>query len=994
MKITELQLEKYGIYKDILWKPAVNELNVIMGANESGKTTLLRFIRDMIFGYNRGKWQGKSGNMSFIRNNGDKYRVYRTEKEKWFLDSEMKKNEDELPLLWWHGLNRKMYENIFAIGLEDLQGATFLSDNAVRSRFFMLQGGDKISNVKKIVKEEMENIFISSPQGKRKINSLLNKLHETEEELDKLSLQEKDFSDLQKKQELLNGEISELKNKLEYQKKESKKLEKRLGAWEYYKRVKALKKQIDLSEKVKVFPSNGKEQWNRLMNDMKVIHEQQEALKVKLSEYKPYKKEEIVPLVNLQDKLEKLYINLGQWQQTINDAEELKNQKSEWKIQFMHLGYDLSLWDTMLNPEKINTNVDWEEGRRISQSVIVRDNELHFWKQREPEVETIEPLEPVDTEIITEEDWKNFENKANKIETFVDRKKIIKDDLQTLNEEKEHKFTIWFWIGTVLLLFAILSLAAFYTSFIGVFSIYIAIICIICSGAAFIVNRKKSHSKRNKQDKFNKELLDVEEKIKILGSEFPGKIPESEEDMIAFHNMMQEKRADFYKNQLKRQANLWKKETIKKQELEYNKWIEEGKELKELDEEIHKDWKAWLLKYNLPECKADDLSKLQEQWQKIYSIQGKGKILDVKIEQIEQKLSEFKERAAVIIKATGKSCEVIPAEILQIYEENRRCNLEWQSVFERNKQHLSYKNELEKLNEKWNKCQESMQSLFKLVNAENAEEFAARVNAYEKQDQIMKEWNAVRQDLRLYAGSEEEFNKLWGFLEKDEYEKWMKEYKLLEESTKKGNEKLGNMQMQAGAVENEIFRLAEDESMTTKLQEKKEIESKILHLLEEWITYFYIDKILEIAQKKYETGKQPKVMEQANLFLNSMTRGKYSILLDDKGKSIKIIDYKNQIKESKIWSSGTGDQVYLAIRLALALAFGEQVESLPIVLDDIFVRFDEERQKETLKFLMELGKKQQIFLFTCHKQTMRIAEEIGRERNSGLFTYINSGVIN
>ena len=134
MKITELQLEKYGIYKDILWKPAVNELNVIMGANESGKTTLLRFIRDMIFGYNRGKWQGKSGNMSFIRDNGDKYRVYRTEKEKWFLDSEMKKNEDELPLLWWHGLNRKMYENIFAIGLEDLQGATFLSDNAVRSR--------------------------------------------------------------------------------------------------------------------------------------------------------------------------------------------------------------------------------------------------------------------------------------------------------------------------------------------------------------------------------------------------------------------------------------------------------------------------------------------------------------------------------------------------------------------------------------------------------------------------------------------------------------------------------------------------------------------------------------------------------------------------------------------------------------------------------------------------------------------------------------------
>ena len=111
------------------------------------------------------------------------------------------------------------------------------------------------------------------------------------------------------------------------------------------------------------------------------------------------------------------------------------------------------------------------------------------------------------------------------------------------------------------------------------------------------------------------------------------------------------------------------------------------------------------------------------------------------------------------------------------------------------------------------------------------------------------------------------------------------------------------------------------------------------------------------------------------------------------GKDVSIIDEFYRKKESKVWSSGTGDQVYLAIRLAMALSFGEQMETLPIVLDDIFVRFDEERQKETLRFLMELGKEQQIFLFTCHERTMKLAEEAGREENTGEFIQLRNGCI-
>ncbi len=53
-----------------------------------------------------------------------------------------------------------------------------------------------------------------------------------------------------------------------------------------------------------MFPSNGKEQWNQLMNRMKVIHDQKASLQKKLDEYTPKKKEDIIPWAREAEALE------------------------------------------------------------------------------------------------------------------------------------------------------------------------------------------------------------------------------------------------------------------------------------------------------------------------------------------------------------------------------------------------------------------------------------------------------------------------------------------------------------------------------------------------------------------------------------------------------------------------------------------------------------------------------------------------------------------
>ena len=993
MKITDLQLQHYGIYHDASWQPSQTSLNIVMGENESGKTTMLRFIRDMLFGYGRGKWQGRKGNMGFVRSDGQFYRVFRNEKEQWFENANHVKFTEDLPAAWWHGLNRSIYEKIFAVGLEDLQGASFLANDTVRSRFFMLQGGDKLANAKAELEEAKGKLFTSSAQGKRKINQLASDLEEAEKELDGLSRQEKDFSDLQHRQEEMKKEIADLQLKLDKDNEENSRLEKRLGAWKYYQQAVSVKHQLDLSSQVTMFPSNGKEQWNQLMNRMKVIHDQKESLQEKLDAYKPVKKEEIIPWMGVENELEKLYVDLGQWRQTMADAEEMEKEKSDWRIDFVNLGYSLPLWDHALNLDKPCVNVDWEEGRRLSKSLGVRNNELHFWEQREPEVEKLSDDMELPEKEESESDWQNIESMASELEQVLHEEADVQSEMDSISATEDKKFTPWLWLSMAFVLMAAGSIAAFYMAKAGIMSMYGAGGAAVLAVLFFYLHSHVIHKKGNTLEKLALRKEELETLREKVSEKFPGQAPKTVDELKAFHNLMQEKRSGFYKDQAKRQAVSWKKETIRKQVQQHKNWEEEGEILTEKRNKAEKAWNDWLKRNSLPKTGAENLSALQEQWQKIYSAEGKGKILDFRLEQIDAKLDAFAARAQSIIKATGLPYAVSPDGIADIYEENHRRSLEWEALQEKNKQHEAYEKEMSKLDEGWASCQREMDTLLNLVQAKNAEEFAEKVNAHEHHDQIAKEWERVKQDLRMYAGGEEEFEALWHALETGQYDQWMETHNTLSRRIEEESAKLGELQRSQGAIDNEIFRLAGADSMTSALQKKEKIEAELKSALEEWLTLMYTEELLTRAQTIYESGRQPQIMKMANEFLKDMTMGKYSLHMADNGKDIFIEDSTHAVKNEKIWSSGTGDQVFLAIRLAMALSFGEQIEPLPIVLDDIFVRFDEKRQRETLRFLMELGKKQQIFLFTCHERTMHIAEEVGYEKGTGEFIHLSAGQI-
>jgi len=73
-------------------------------------------------------------------------------------------------------------------------------------------------------------------------------------------------------------------------------------------------------------------------------------------------------------------------------------------------------------------------------------------------------------------------------------------------------------------------------------------------------------------------------------------------------------------------------------------------------------------------------------------------------------------------------------------------------------------------------------------------------------------------------------------------------------------------------------------------------------------------------------------------------------------------------------SSGTRDQLYLALRLASLEKYMENAEPMPFIVDDVLVDFDDERSEAALNALSTLSEKTQVILFTHHSSVVEQAK--------------------
>ncbi|MDD3230451.1 MAG: AAA family ATPase [Oscillospiraceae bacterium] len=124
---------------------------------------------------------------------------------------------------------------------------------------------------------------------------------------------------------------------------------------------------------------------------------------------------------------------------------------------------------------------------------------------------------------------------------------------------------------------------------------------------------------------------------------------------------------------------------------------------------------------------------------------------------------------------------------------------------------------------------------------------------------------------------------------------------------------------------------------------------------------------LEHANATLQNRFSPALGRRSAEIFSQLTDGRYSGVVLDRSFHLSAEPAADHLyRDAGFLSAGTVDQLYLSVRLAICELVLPRERSIPLILDDALVNFDDNRCAAALQWLKEESKHRQILLFTCH----------------------------
>lgn len=178
-----------------------------------------------------------------------------------------------------------------------------------------------------------------------------------------------------------------------------------------------------------------------------------------------------------------------------------------------------------------------------------------------------------------------------------------------------------------------------------------------------------------------------------------------------------------------------------------------------------------------------------------------------------------------------------------------------------------------------------------------------------------------------------------------------------------------------------LYQQEKRDELAAKLEALKESETEMKERAEKYsgeLRALSLAKqvIEEVSGELHETFGS-RMNDEAEAIFHCIAGRDRAFHIDEK-LNIHMDSLKEQIPMERL-SVGTIDQLYFALRLCAGkIMFGE--EHMPLILDDAFAFYDDERLKNLMDWLVK-NYKGQIIFFTCHRRETDLLEELGYDYN-------------
>ena len=1024
MRIRDIRIDGFGQFAGKEFGPLEQPVTVFYGPNEAGKSTLLEFIRTVLFGFRSrasnfpplagGRHGGrvtlinKEGHLSVV----NRFKEGRTGKVT--LESETGAPQDEMMLAQMLGNNsREVFEQVFAFTLDELHSSDLLKDANVNNQIYSAgMGVMSLPNVMKSIGAERERLFLERGRS-QKIYNVQKELQDIDEKLKGIEENAAKYGDLITRQQQVETELEglaacrrEIRSRLDHQKRLQ-------SAWDPWNDLVSTQQELTSLPIIDNFPVDGISRLETLEERVKFARREYTSVDDQVAEAKRQAEVRIEYEDILQHASDIRFLQEGRTDfiGLIKDlperVAELKGLERIFAETLGDLGQDWN--ETRLEEFDFSIAVRQEiDEHRVRLRNISEALSRHSAAHNQNEValkEAVEAEEKADREFQSFDrpslDADQIRRRRNLIRTLKSRTDELNRQQQNISNLQgqlestdlppggaDHNKTIAA-VGLVVGIALLVGGAVF-----GGMALYIGIAAGVALGGLAIYLFLSGNtgfeitgesplatsiraSLRRAESKMQDTRSEMQDEAAPLGLQ--------EIDESSIHAA--EESIDEEEHRLQERTRLSEAlETAKELTNQRRTRVEESAVVvsaaRDQSDAAQREWQHWLKARGLLDTYTPETADVLQKQIEL----GRSRFNEVR--NLRQRINDIENDIGVhveVVDLLAMSCDVtfdrndgrgIAAasdRLVKLYEEVRESDRGRSGA----KEDVEVaKRQLQERRGELQEAQKELEQLFRSGGVESAEEFRVRAKQSERRAELKSRSRVALDQLQRISGPGEPLEFLKTDLDGTDPRSITDEIASLEEERTSVDAQHGNLSTELGSIRTELGNLMGEEESSQMRMERNILLEQLRDYARDWSRLTFAQELLHEARRKFERERQPEVVRYAQKVFAALTEGRYRKVYAPLGEqTITVMDVDGQRKQPSELSRGTREQLFLALRFGLIRDLGQRTEPLPVIVDEVLVNFDPDRALQAAVAFTELSDTNQVLVFTCHPTVVELFQD-------------------
>jgi uncharacterized protein YhaN len=1038
MKIKAIQVGRFGVWEQLSLAVPGRGVALFYGPNEAGKTTLSRFIRSILYGFEPFAVETREGTsrpvgwegMLRVESQGHEYEIRRiadrgTRGLVSVVGTDREQPAESLLAELLHRTDETLFENVFAVGLNELQEmSTLQADEVARHIYGLTLGptGRRLLEATSAVEDRRRNLLDPAARTGRLADLLEREQALRDDIVASHSLRE-EHADRSRERSRIEDRIDALQRKQADAEQQLAGHRLLARVWPHWHEARAIRQELETIPEVTRFPADGVERLKKLDNEVanaaeakKTLHESVNALRAKLHCFAGSKE-----LHTHAPALIGFVEQAGWYRDVTEQAADAKSRTDETRTKLDRslesLGPDwtaerLESLDTGLGARRRMTSA----ASRYRAALRRRNRMLKLRKRLSRAAgkrsawldERVKTLGgPTLEEAIAAQSGhlKGLDELAGLRRQEADLA-ARRDRLIQLESHHSQPLPAFIPRFLTMLLVAGLgvTLVGLYQSasmdvFAGIGMVFIG----LCGlGVAWGLRNHLDQSARAHHspgqptpEQLDAELKQLRETIARLSTAPPTAAPSEKEadgnaehaNEVALHNT--EDHAHLHRQALARMGELERWNRARRGIRARRRRLSE---LRTRYQGVQRDLSAerqnWcqLLK-DLGHSESVKIDEALDLWDRAAEARDHlraWKAAGDEHRHLDRSLQSFHSRMAEAGRHAGRTDfeGKPPLDVLASWEGDLKSLGVVREEYRRTRRELKdHRRKLVQAERQLRRLRAQLAALFTQGGAADRDEFLERAGWIERRRDCTTRLDTANEDVRLAAAEEPELAIVEEDLEAFDVEQNQRhiearsaDMEQIERDRHAAFEELGGVKQTIKALEAECqasqLRFAHSQT-----------RHELARTVEEWLGIELARQAVDRVRSKFERTCQPATLALASKYFAQLTRGKYGNVWTPLGqRELRIDDDHGQSLSIEQLSGGTREQLFLAVRMATIYELGQKGIDLPMVLDDVLVNFDQVRTEAAVDSLCEFAEEnRQILFFTCHLHLAHLFESRGVE---------------